>query len=718
MKIKFVGWLHSYYFVVLLLVAGFVIYGSRYFVSNGDEMLSVYEAAVRFDKLEEEGPFVEIKNLINFARSEDASRTVSLLDKEIRFLDSVVPLESYKSLESHLGELGKVLTELPLSEQLSLLQRRFYQKNAVLEKLAEEHKWKGVERISKRLKAKIQGSERFALNNISQLLKNIEEDINLVGRSAVKKPVLKTVNFDEEMVFLNRYIEDSKSIDSIWDKANKSYVVWKRGLSPEISLKKIDLTKKLKNIFWGTVALLLFILFALGGGWLIGRMLEKSIRKKFEFFTTKIVKEGLFPVERKIDIKLSPAFETHFENLREYFHKRLGFGAMVQEAMPFPVLLLDSNLNLLWANKLFYKKWNLENNEIPLSWDYLSQFTDLKGDNPILAALDREVAGIYNIRVFTDSSNKDKGEAAEMYVRPVGYGNKKRVMVLFYPLSLLEATLADKKKEFVKPVIETLDTLAKGEYNLDFEQTVAKDFDDAGIGDIFENFHSHYSLLKDQKSELKKEMGKVESILDEQYELASELKMLLKSDKEVVVQSLRSFSRFKKSLVNIIGMREQLEEAYRQSIYTVQNLFKENEKILSGSEQMIENINKNKEIFQSLVNIGRRLKETQDPLELSKNIQWLNVTLAKGAMLLEDSEVPELGRSVRQIRQGGDFFQEGMKNLDNMGEEFRGADNMMIDCLREFYNSFKSLQKNMVDMGDFVGKLDALNKNYTTTNTV
>ena len=714
MKIKFTGWIHAYYFAILLVVAGAVIYGSRQLLLNGDKTLSVYEATVRLDKLEEKNPLVEAKNFINFSRMEEASGILVRLGKEAQFLDSVVPLESYQDLKLHLHEFDQALMKLPSSEELSSLKRTIYKKISSLEKLASQNNWADLERTSSRLNAKIQSADFSGLNNVSRLLKSIDGDMNALAKAIEKRPILKTVNFGKEMDFLNRYIEGMKSAGSIQARADKSYNVWKAGISPEISLRKIDVQKRFDNVLWGTVALSVFILLAFGGGLGIGKMLERSIRKKFEIFTTKIVKEGIFPVERKIDVKLSQEFEAHFENLREYFHKRLGFGAMVQEAMPFPVLLLDSSLNLLWANKLFYEKWNFDNNEIPLNWDYLAQFTDLKDDNPALAALKGEVAGIYNIKVFTDATNKNRGESFEMYVRPVDYGKKKRVMVLFYPLGSLEAILADKTKDIVGPVVKTLDVFEKGGESPGFEQTMAEDFARAGIGDVVDHFHSHYRFLKGQKSELNAEVEKVEKILDEQYKLASEFKMLLKSDEEVVVQSLSAFGRFKSSLVNIIGMRERLEDAYRQSVQTAQELLKEKDHMLSGSERMVENINKNKEIFQSLLGIGSRLKEASNPQELAKTIQLLNITLSKAAMLLEQDEVPQLGHSAEQIRQAGNFFQESMKNLDAMGSDLRRADDMMIDCLKEFYTSFKGLQSNVAEMGQFVGKLDDLNKHYTT----
>ena len=709
MKIKFTGWIHGYYFVVFLLAAGFIVYGSRHFMVNGN-VLSVYEAAVRFDKLEEEeGQLAGAKSLVGFSRSEEASAVIAFLIKETRFLDSVVPLESYKDLKLHLDELDHILTKLPSSEQLASLQRKLYEKASGLEKLANERQWEEFEGVFKRMGAKIQDAKFFGLNNVSQFLKSVDEDVRYVGEAVEKKPILKSVNLGREMGILNQYVEDLKSISSAWERAEKSYVTWRGGVAPEISLKKINLSKTFENIFWGMVALLCFFLVACGGGIFVGKILEKSIRKKFEVFATRIIKDGIFPVERKIDIKLSQDFEAEFVNLRAYFHKRLGFGSMVQEAMPFPILLLDSNLNLLWANKLFYEKWGINNNEIPLSWDYLLQFTDLKGKNPALEALKGEVAGIYNIKILIKSSNEKMEESVEMYVNPVNYGKKKRVMVLFYPLGSLEAIIEDKTKDIIGPVVKTLDTFEKG----DFGQTMAEDFARVGIGDVFENFNTHYQFLEKQRNQLNVEMGKVENILDDQHKLSSEFKMLLKSDEEVMMQSLHAFARFKNSLINIIGMREQLEKTYRESVHVAQNLLEENDQIWSGYEKIVDSVNANKEIFRVLLKVGDKLKKADGAEEASKNIQQLNVILSKAAMLLDESNVPKSGRPSKRIRQTRDFFQEGVQNLDRMGDDFRRADDMMINCLKEFHTSFKNLQNNVEEMGRFVGKLDDLNKNYT-----
>ena len=718
MKIKFTGWIHLYYFIVLSLIAGLILYGSRHLLLNGDKMHAFYEATVRFDRLEQEAQFAEAKNVVHFARTEDAAKIVGLLRQEARFLDSVVPLPIYGKLDSDLKGLEKILKELPSSDKIASLKREFYQKVFRLETLAAENGWGQLERVSGRLRAKIQGAEFLGLNNVSRLVKSIAGDLESIAREIEKKPVLKTVNLSGESRRLNGYIAGLKGVNTALETTGKSYQIWKEKLSPEISLKKINLTKNSKDVFWGTIILLGMIGLAAGGGLLLGKVLEKLIGKKFEIFTTKIIQDGLFPAEKKIDIKLSKSFEEHFDSLREYFHKRLGFGAMIQEGIPFPVLLLDSNLNLLWANDLFYEKWNLDNNEISLSWDYLAQFTDLKGEDPVLAALKGEVAGIYNINILANTSYRAKGDPVEMYVRPVGYGKKKRVMLIFYSLDFLEETLADKTKDIVEPVVKTLNTLERDEYTPDFERSIAEDFSKAGIGDVFENFHSHHHFLKERKSALDAETAKMEIILNEQYKLSSEFKMLLKSDEDVLSQSLHEFSRFKNSLINIIGMREQMEESYRQSVKAAQGLLTQNDQVLASSEKMLENINTNKAIFLSLVDIGKRLKESKGGEESARMVQQLNIMLSKALMLMEDEETLTLGSSIRQAREAGDFVQQGMENLDKMAEEFQRADDMLINCLKEFYSSFRELQNNTAQMGHFVGMLDNLNKNYTPTDTV
>ena len=260
-----------------------------------------------------------------------------------------------------------------------------------------------------------------------------------------------------------------------------------------------------------------------------------------------------------------------------------------------------------------------------------------------------------------------------MYVRAVDYGKKKRVMILFYPLGSLEATWADRTKDILRPVVKTLDTLEKGSTPPVLREQLPRILPKRVSAIFFDNFSCPSSLFG--RSEKRSEYGdgpKWKIFLNGQYRLASEFKMLLKSDEEVVAQSLKAFSRFKTSLINIIGMREKLEENYRQSMYAVQNFFKENDKILNGFETVLGNINKNREIFQSLVDIGSRLKQADGPEELAKTIQLLNITLSKASMLLEDDRTPELSRVVSQIRQVGDFFRREWRIWTGWGKSLAG----------------------------------------------
>ena len=780
MKIRFTGLIHIYYFVVFLFIVSAVGYGAYYFwkqnIFNGGDAFSIQEANVRFDQIKREEKKTQIKDLLESMRVRSALKTVESLDREIHFLHSVAPIESHVELKSSLNELKKNLVTLDSLPRFSSAFLVFSNKVSDLGKVAKEDKWGFLKRTSRRLMAKVnlnklQNPEFFRFDKISRLVGSIKSDIESINKAVGKRPLvgegrnkvlvkLKTLN--TELEIFDQYVVELKKTYSSLESFNGHYHAWIGKFSPEISLMRINLEKNSLNFFWGILALLGLTILAFVGGIFIYERAEKSVRRKLEIFSSRIIQDGLIPIESKIDVKFSNEFEKELENFREYLHKRLSFGIMIQDAMPFSTLLLDSNLNLLWANKLFYEHWNLSEHksDIMVSWDYLSRFTNLEGDDPVLMALNQDVAGIYNIKINSVDGDDKESSVFEMYVRPASYAGQKRVMLFFYPLDNLQETLADQAKAIVEPIAKTLDTLESGQYTTSFEENIAKDFGTVGIEDILKKFKSHHQLLNRRKKDLDGEIEKTENILDEQFKLSSEFKMLLKSDEDVLSQSIGLFSKFKTSLIEITQMREELEDSYRQSIDMAQELLKENRGVLSDSERIIGIFKENRDAFESVIKMSDNLKSLREDADafrikaassinhmfvkikghessgieknlkrfkesfesfnptlekMGKALQSLSVGLSKMGMIIGESKTPGFEEHIQSLQKAGNFFKEETLGLNRIGEEFKRADDVMVDCLKEFYISFKGLQKNMSQMEQFVGRLDGIAKEHTVS---
>ena len=221
-------------------------------------------------------------------------------------------------------------------------------------------------------------------------------------------------------------------------------------VSPALALNRIKIERQAQNVIFVLLgissALLLFMVI----GYFIYRGTQRSGRRMLESFALQTVKEGIIPTESKFVERTTPAFNDELNKFRSYVHKRMSLGSLFQESTPFPSLLLDSNLNVMWANELFYDSWGIEEGfqvDRTLNWDYIQKSTNLGDGDPIQQALHNEVAGIYQIQY----KNHREGEPSipyEMYVVPGEYSSQKRIMIYFYPLTSMEKTLVDQAKKY------------------------------------------------------------------------------------------------------------------------------------------------------------------------------------------------------------------------------------------------------------------------------
>ena len=78
-----------------------------------------------------------------------------------------------------------------------------------------------------------------------------------------------------------------------------------------------------------------------------------------------------------------------------------------------------------------------------------------------------------------------------MYVSPVEYSKQKRIMIFFYPLRSLEETITNQMKATVGPIRNTLEALNTNSFTDDLKMKLSKDFDVAGIGELFTEFNKY-----------------------------------------------------------------------------------------------------------------------------------------------------------------------------------------------------------------------------------
>lgn len=748
--------LQFYYTFVLLITLSAFGYGVKYFWDNGpfnvDNVNSTFESSLHFDELRKSDALKVLKNLVDEDRARDAIRKLNELEKRASALNSGNEVQSFDNLKSSIATTKGHLNELISFPQMGNVILVLANKISSFESFVVQNNWRTLTRISARMKSRFSGRAIqtpgfFTHSKLSNVLALTRRDVELMEKvtsgsvlsSRDKQTIIaKAKTFDTEVLMLERYISALKNFNGSFKTMKTRYDVWFQEIAPQITLTKIKMEKDTKIMVFSLLGMGAFLMIALMAGFFIYARGREGQKKEFEASALKLIQDGLFPFENKMNMaETNETFKGEFERCREYFHKRISFGTVFQEAVPFSSLLLDSNLNLSWANELFYEHWNLDETHRErntITWDFLQQYTNLGEDDPVLMALNQGIAGIYQIQL----KNPVSGECLpyEMYVSPVEYSQQKRIMIFFYPLRSLEETLTNQTKAIVGPIRNTLDSFIQNGFTEELQQKLSKDFDVAGIGELFKKFNEFYYQNESRLDELAEEIKNLEDTLSEQNNLIEDFDAINDRKSQLESESKSGFDKTKTAIIHNIDLRYELEGLFNKSLNLTKSLMKKEEELLAASQksnsiideniQAFHQVNKVREDFKTIKNaiddVRARLnqsleqtlmfikKDTQiDPrlegsigkvrLEMkgveqllqnfSKVIRSLDVSIGKMELIAQQSEAPNLEGVAEDLKALTKTFEDNIFEFGRISRSGQKTDEVVVESLKGLYDCFR-----------------------------
>ncbi len=677
--------LHYYYVTLIIFTLILFGAGSKYFWDNGpfnsENVRASYEASMKYDDLSERKPLKAVESLISTDRSREGINKLIIIEKNIAELDNYGHVESIDELNIAIKQSKRYLNQLISYPQMTSVISVLSNKVTSFEDYVSENSWKTLTRISRRLKASVSGRVTqtpgfFSLSKLRILSKNFQSEIKRMEKITLgsvlsdldkQNIVTKLRTFDTEVKMLERYVQSLKSLKTSFRRLKKKYNIWLTDLAPEITLAKIQMEKNTRHMALGLVGVVTFLFLGLLGGLLLNRRYRRKSKEALESNILKVIQEGLIPIENKLNFEGTTDFKREFDRYREYFHKRISFGSVFQEAVPFSSILLDSNLNISWANELFYQHWNLEDthhNGGSVSWDYLQQYTNLGDDDPVMMALKQGIAGIYQIQV-RNPKNTAEVLPYEMYVSPVEYSGLKRIMIFFYPLRSLEETISEQSKSIVSPVSKTIEALQAGHFKKDLREKLQKDYDIAGIGEVYEKFVVYGDTIEKMKMDYITEIQNLELSIQEQNDVIEDLEgfSVRKANLNDTIKS--DFENSKNAIIHTIDLRGELETLFNKVHDLTNGMLKQEHILLEGTKNSNRVIDENFKAFDAVSRTKedfKELKHSMDDLRVR-----LNQSLEQTLMQLKKSSVdPKVEENISVIR-------NEMKSIEKVLQGFTGV---------------------------------------------
>lgn len=764
MTLRFGKPLYVYFCAAMLTLfavmsAGVYMYWERG-PANMDRVAQIFESTVQLDSLNKEAGFKRIKTLVQRDRVREAIAYFETLQGKIANLNNLETVRSYDNFEEDMqqlkGSLNNMLSFSSKSTLISVLRTKVEN----FKSFVVHNQWRTLTRVSTKIQAKISTGATKAPNfytykKLNSIHKSINNDIkymeavtqsSVLSREDKNLIMIKLGTLKTELNLLDKSLNSLRSFYTSYGVAEKSYLNWLSSVEPALALKKISIVKSSQTTLYamGSIVALVFLFLIIGH--FVYTKAGRAQKQQVEKEMLGVIKEGLIPVKAAISDSWSQGFKEELDKYREYVHKRMSFGSIFQDAMPFSSILLDSNLNLVWANTLFYDHWDLDEKvkqDSNVTWDFLQRYTNLGENDPVVCAIKENIAGIYQIQVKTE--NSEEAAPFEMYVSPVEYAGQKRIMVIFYPLRSLEETLGNQMKSLVSPVSKTLDALLDNRFQGDFIERVQDDFEAAGIEHVFKKFTKLNDFYNSQRNGLMNEIETIENTLFEQYKMMDDVKIIFDGQKDLQHDAITKFSSAKEHIVSVVDMRSQFEYMMNQMSELGSELFEEELTLITKATEISEVMEENSRAMESLVKSRDDFKKLKSQVEMfrsrvgqilehsrnsdwtsSKNVQGmqrlkselmdfenvltsfsrvatsLDVGLSKVQIIMQSKEMPEMGETKKVFESLRTQMEELSSESAKLGRVGQAKDEELIKSLKGLFLSFQNLRVKTKEIDDMI----------------
>lgn len=733
--------LQVYYLISFMVVLTLFLLGEYHLAHQKDEVVQSPEIEIN--------PIPDVRK---FVEAGEVSTALNLLDKVIKNGRS-----HDKQTVKQLNELRNGLTGLSNLPSGKATIRSLHLKVNNFVELTKTNNWMRLNKLSSSLSEKLNLFFKNEGASLDELVRFSEQTLSMMKaitagarlEASVKSKIFTEITLiEKDRLVIVDFLKSGKELSGKLDQTTTEYQKFlnrvgeksiKAKIGDETSILRY-LSRTVHNIIVGVVSLLFMI-----GGFFFYLNRQKSIEREFMQRFSLLMDSAIIPSKNNSVQGFSPESAVEIDHYRDYVQKRMNFGAIFQETLPFAGLLLDSNLKVIWANSLFYDFWGLseyKGKHEGLTWDYLQKLTNLGSDTPINDALKSSIAGIYQINL--KGVNQSTPFPYEMYVSPVVHDGQMRIMILFYPLKSLEEGLSMQLDSIRGTIGKAISAIHTGELNEALTALIKDELDSNGLDDLYAMLIKLNDEQKEHVLILSNRIEELEIDLQQKNQKVDLITNTLTKNRQVFTKEVTLFESIKEKLLHLLESRDDQKDLIKNlyvvlkdseshvnellvSIEKMEDITADCVKILGSTEKgraelrkckeeidleksdLIQKIDRmvifgksgNTEELAALKNSMRDLERRL--LNLDKIVTEVDVALNKIDHVIYDFEKIAVGEIKEHLASAGSLVDGNFHAIFQSIQKSEGKDESLVNDLQDSYQVHKELIRgfNHVDSSDF-----------------
>ena len=668
---KLVQFYQASFVVIILCILGVTLYFWKLGFIDGSRTKELHQASFIMNSYENDGRFKELKDLVRAQNPKLAIKKTEDIEGELEKIHAQVELPEFEELKGDIQKLKTSAANLISFSKVSKVISVFNTKMNRFYEYVKDNNWRTLTRLSDRVFSQTNG--HINQDKLGVLVKNLWRDFesmqkitenSVLERKDKAEIISRISNLKVEIKMLKKYVDERNFYYKLHQDTQNLMRAWLDKVAPELTLQKLKTEKIGRYYVLGLLGILFLTLCAFVFSFLINKIFvakgQKEIENEFEAYVGEVLLEG-----KALDETYSKDFQKFSSKMSAYFHKRMSFGSIFQDALPLSSVLLDKNLKVIWANKHFCEDWDVSEEEINkdyMSWDFLSKLTNIGDDDPVLEALKNHVAGIYQVQV--KANDEASVRPYEMFVSPTKYQGETRIMLFFYDLTNIEQTIQDQAKSLVTPVRRSLSRLVEGE-EIENEDLM-REFKIADIEDVYQSFVDLDQHFRGRRENF---LDEIESLNERLENFKSLSEMLNSQMQEALGNTKKSFDalkQFKNAVISLSTYSKELERKGRQSIEILN--------VSMGSiRSSVSKVETLKNVSYELSSALPRFQATKDELRQTKSLMYeskakLAHEISQLTLLIKKYQdvgsLEKLNRVIDKANNSLNYFNEHADELD------------------------------------------------------
>lgn len=555
----------------MCVTLGTILYFWKLGFIDGSRGKDLHQASYILETYESKNILYEIKDLILNENPKQAIEKIKEIEKDFEKINLQIEVENYKNLKESLQRLKTSAANIISFQKIDNVMSVFNSKMDKFYDYVKRNNWRTLSRMSDRIFSQTNG--HINKHKLSSLAAHLEKEFQMMGKitessvltSGEKSEILSRIaNLQTEVLMIKKYAEERAFYFQLHTEAGQEIKSWLSAVAPELTLQKVQIEQIGRYYVMGLLGIFGLLALSFFSGFVINKFFLKRAQDELELKFKEIISDGL-QQGRPVGLSMfSEQFEHFVLNMAGYFHKRMSFGSIFQDALPLSSVLLDSNLKVLWSNKNFSRDWKISEDDLGkdyMSWDYLNKLTNIGSEDPVLEALKHGVAGIYQIQV--KPNEESAARPYEMFVAPIEYQGEKQIMLFFYDLTNLEQTIQDQAQSLISPIRKSLNlTMNKTFFAC---EELKNEFHIAGADDIFEQFAELNNHFNEIEIELRGHIQDLEENIQENDYFCEKVHKQVLNDFAETKTSINALKIFKENVVTLCNLSYELDKGVKRS---------------------------------------------------------------------------------------------------------------------------------------------------------